>query len=299
MSLSVMDPLYLTLGAMILFLVISLGNTRYGVPLLSIVNRWLRWIAFSSAIALVIQVTEVLDRPYWVLFLASFLSWFLLETIYNWILINALSHSQMPLFPRFQENSDGDEWPISRQSIIIRDWLRAQKFRKLQSLKASLVESVHMRSSIYQNEDNTVRCQIMFLPRSSGMNVFYVLTSKTEQEERIVTDNSFMPSGAYHPENWFIERCPLTFSLARLLKRHQRRLKDYQVAIVPFGESEPIEDVNKQQRELERLNVQEGFLQPYEHQEDYGRITWEGRYRLWKELWLLNYLGMTIDKSCR
>ncbi|MCZ2152790.1 MAG: hypothetical protein LC114_02630 [Bryobacterales bacterium] len=41
----------------------------------------------------------------------------------------------------------------------------------------------------------------------------------------------------------------------------------------------------------EQVNTELGFLFPYAQREDHGTITYEGRYRVWKELWLLNYLG--------
>ena len=34
-----------------------------------------------------------------------------------------------------------------------------------------------------------------------------------------------------------------------------------------------------------------GFLHPHPEREDFGKITHEGRYRVWKEIWMLNYLG--------
>ena len=59
---------------------------------------------------------------------------------------------------------------------------------------------------------------------------------------------------------------------------------------VPW-DNDPIDDVNDQQATLERVNTQMGFLNPISEREEYGKITWEGRYRVWKEIWTLNYLG--------
>lgn len=55
--------------------------------------------------------------------------------------------------------------------------------------------------------------------------------------------------------------------------------------------TEPLGDLNLQQRELEEVNTELGFLFPRSQREDHGKITYEGRYRVWKELWLLNYFG--------
>jgi hypothetical protein len=31
---------------------------------------------------------------------------------------------------------------------------------------------------------------------------------------------------------------------------------------------------------------------PHAEREDHGKISHEGRYRVWKEVWLLNYFGV-------
>ena len=48
---------------------------------------------------------------------------------------------------------------------------------------------------------------------------------------------------------------------------------------------------NAAQSELDRLNTELGFLHPHAERDDFGQITHEGRYRVWKEIWLLNYFG--------
>ena len=39
------------------------------------------------------------------------------------------------------------------------------------------------------------------------------------------------------------------------------------------------------------MNTELGFLNPQGAREDHGKISNEGRYRVWKEIWMLNYLG--------
>jgi len=50
-------------------------------------------------------------------------------------------------------------------------------------------------------------------------------------------------------------------------------------------------DINAAQNELDRLNTELGFLVPHAEREEQGKITHEGRYRVWKEIWMLDYLG--------
>ena len=54
----------------------------------------------------------------------------------------------------------------------------------------------------------------------------------------------------------------------------------------------PIEDINQQQQQMEVINTKLGYLLPHADREEYGKITPEGRFRIWKEAWLLDYLGI-------
>ena len=45
------------------------------------------------------------------------------------------------------------------------------------------------------------------------------------------------------------------------------------------------------QTELKNFNQKIGFLTPYNE----FKISQEGRYRIWKEMWLLAYLGRTLE----
>jgi len=54
---------------------------------------------------------------------------------------------------------------------------------------------------------------------------------------------------------------------------------------------DPMADLNDTQSELDRVNTELGFLNPRGAREDHGKISNEGRYRVWKEIWMLNYLG--------
>jgi len=47
----------------------------------------------------------------------------------------------------------------------------------------------------------------------------------------------------------------------------------------------------RMETELDRVNTELGFLNPQSAREDHGKISNEGRYRIWKEIWMLKYLG--------
>lgn len=286
-----MDTQYFILGAIVLSLILGQLKQRYASPLLAIVDRWLRWLVFAFGAAQLCRDFELINRPYWVLTVMFFLIWFLGETLYNWLAISALSVSPLPLFPRYAINSSGEEWPVQPRLLKIREWLRAQGFRQTQALKAEVGGGLYLRVSVYQDAAATLRVQITFLPQSNGaIGLCYTLTSLTVDGERYVTDNLTVPFAGFYPENWFVERRPWSRSLPRLLARHRARLLAAKVIETSFT-TEPLYDLNATQSELDRLNTELGFLHPHPEREDFGKITHEGRYRVWKEIWMLNYLG--------
>jgi hypothetical protein len=286
-----MQPIYLILGAILFSLVLTQVNQTLASPVLSIADRWLRWFIFAFGAAQLCQYFNLIDRPFWVLATAFFILWFLGETLYNWLAISALSVSPLPLFPRYVLNTTGEEWPVQPRLLKVRDWLRSQGFRQTQALKAEIGGGIYLRVSIYQNPEGTIRVQVTFIPQaSSAISVCYSISTVAADGSRYLTDNLYIPFGGFYPENWFVERAPWRRSLKRLISRHRARLKAAGAEVVPFA-VDPLADLNESQHELDQLNTELGFLHPHGQREDLGKITHEGRYRVWKEIWMLNYLG--------
>jgi hypothetical protein len=210
------------------------------------------------------------------------------------LIIGAMSKSEAPLFPDYNANESGEEWPAQRRFIGLREWIRERGFRRKQAVKAEFNEEYVLRASIYENEAKTIRIHILFLPhRSKDVAVCFSIASQSKEGRRLVTDNLFLPFGGFYPDNWLIERRTWAHSLPRLLKRHIKRTESFSAALVPW-EEEPLDDLKDQKRILEQINTQRGILFPRHLHEELGRFTWEGRYRFWKEIWLLNYFGYTI-----
>jgi predicted GNAT superfamily acetyltransferase len=88
----------------------------------------------------------------------------------------------------------------------------------------------------------------------------------------------------------YVERHPMVRRLSALLKIHERRVAGAGCAEAEWT-SDPLADLNTLQHELEQLNVSLGYFVEPELREEYGNISREGRYRLWKEVWMLNYFG--------
>src|SRR6185503_20082803 len=99
-----MEPPYIILVAIIVSLVLAQVNHRTASPVVSILDRWLRWFVFAFGAAQISFDFKIIDRPYWVLVIVFFIIWFLGETLYNWLAISALSASPFPLFPKYVLN---------------------------------------------------------------------------------------------------------------------------------------------------------------------------------------------------
>lgn len=292
-----MDFTYLLLGAMATSLVLLQVNQRLASPLVSILNRWLRWFIFAFGAAYIVTEFRLIDRPYWVLSGICFLLWFFIETIYNWLAISALSLSPLPLFPRYVPNPGGDEWPMHPRILQVRDWLRGNGFKHLQALRAEIGGGINLRVSVCENTEQRIRAQVMFVPEANGSVLLScVLTSITEDDQRIVTDNLHIPFGGFYPENWLVDRRPWCRSVPKLVEHHRLRLAELKTPI-RANKQDPLSDISSSQGELDRLNTELGFLFPHSDREEFGKITHEGRYRVWKEIWMLDYLGRSSRYS--
>ena len=283
--------LLLAPAAAVLLLLFYL-NLRVASPLLAIPIRWLRWILFAVFAAQANDRFSLIDRPAWVVGAAAFLAWFLVESGFNWLRVSAISLSPLPLFPKFVVNTSGDEWPTHRRLLKVRDWLRAEGFTALQALKAEVGGGIWLRISVYQNRDRTLRLQVAFLPQDTGaITVCYSLATETQSGRRYVTDNFFLPFGGFYPETWLVDRNPWRRHLPSMVSAHSRRITQAREMPVPW-DSEPLNDLNRQQVLMDQLNTELGFLLPLGEREEHGKITPEGRFRIWKEAWLLDYLGL-------
>ena len=286
---------YCLIGTAVFSILLSSISARREAPVLTLANRWLRWLLFAWLFAFLLRTFELSSRPDWVHVTTGFMLWFLLETVYNWIAIKALSRSDIPLFPSFKLNEEGDEWPAGARFEKLKNWLTQKRFERISVLKAELFEGIFLRTSIYESPDRRTRLQILFVPkRKYGVAAFYTLSTNSVDDRRIITDNHSLPFGGYYPENWDIVRKPLIGTLARLLRVHEKRLARANFEPVPV-EEEPLEALNQQQRLLEQLNTRCGFLNPPSYREENGRLTYDGCYRLWKEMWLLAYLGRPVS----
>ena len=282
---------WLVFTLVIISILLPILGGRLSIPICLMLGRWLRWFLIGALFAYLVKAFDFSLRPDWVHFVTGIAFWFIIETGYNWTAIRALSFSDLPLFPEFYENKDGDEWPAEKRFIDIKEWLRDENYIRLKALKSQLFVDTYLRASIYESSDQMTRIQILFVPkRNGGATACYSISTHGKDGGRVVTDNHIMPYGGYYPESWQMCRKPLIGSIRRLLLLHHKRVLKLKVKPVRVHD-DALEELNDQQRILERLNTEIGFFVPRPRREEEGRISQKGRYRLWKEMWLMAYFG--------
>ena len=291
------DP-YIIQGFILVLAFLSLSlswySGRIGSPIVAIFGRWARWFFLSSIIAGLLYSFGWTGYSFSILFMVSLLVWFLVETAYNWLAISTLSRSDLPLFPKFEENERGAEWPSSKSFIRLKEWIRAEGFQRKQPLISLLDHHVLMRVVVYENQDQTIRLHVMLLPNARGhTSCCFTCISSTRTGDVIVTDNVFLPFGGFYPENWSVERSPWTRSISSLIHRHRERIDAKAEELMPFVTT-PLEQINEDQRTVEQLNRDLGFLHHPPEEIELGRLTNAGKARIWHEVWTLSYLGIPL-----
>ena len=282
----------------IVFLVLMWVNRTQSIPLLGVVNRWIRWVFFSVAVGVLVVDRAWTDRPIWVVSTVVFLSWFLIETLYYWLYTRAISFSEVPLIPMYRI-ADREEWPVDARLIALKNWLRTEGFKQAAFLKAELAPELFIRDAVYENEAKTIRVQVMFLPiRTPRVQPFFIVSSLAEDGRRLITQNIPMPFGGTYPENWNVVRKPLVRSVEKLLNVHADYMKTLEIEPIECEDS-PIDEINGQQQLLERTNTKSGFILAREYHEEYGMLSSDARYKLWKEIWLISYFGHAASHGQR
>ncbi|MCC5807011.1 MAG: hypothetical protein JJU00_11850 [Opitutales bacterium] len=278
------------LAALLLFWL----RLRMDSVFVGVLSRWARWLFAGIAFGWALHTFAYPDYEPVLLGLVGLLFWFVLDTTYNYLAIKALSRSGLPLFPRFAESEGQDIWPNEPRFLRLRETIRRHRFERRKTLTATIAEGITLRLAVFSNKDRTVLLSVYLLPVArTRLSAFIALQSETTNGHRIVTDNISIPFGGFYPEKWSVERRPLTHNFETLLTRHLARV-DARGERLAAIEDDPLERLNADQKTLEKLNRDLGFLAPREDAEDEGTISAAGRYRVWKEAWMLGYLARPL-----
>lgn len=281
--------LSLVLAVLAVFTIsVSILNRKVELPILSALSRWLRLLLFSQFFTYFLL--SLSDAQYSILLssVTGALVWLLIESMVNWMWIKAFSLSDIPMFPNYKESKEQDFWPIQKRFFKIKDFLQANDFTKTTVFTFSLQEGIDIRNIVYRNQASTIRAQVMCIPSPLGSFTSTVsFYSKLEDGRFIITDNVNVPFGGFYPESWSVNRFPWKKNVSDLYKRHLSVIKAESLQVL----GDDLTEINAMQKKLEKLNIDLGFLHELSDWEDNGRITEGGRYRVWKELFFLNYFG--------
>lgn len=281
------------LGGMVLMLfVLSYSNRRLASPLLVVLQRWLRWFVFSLLMALLLKHFELSSRPFPVLIIVAGLVWFLIETVYNWVAISLINKSGIPIFPRFVKGGPVDAAAAAKKLGGLHQHLGTQEYSLVQRLTTVIGSDLRLECFIYNDARALIRVQVLLIPQPFDGVPFkcVILASQTASGLLYITDNVFFSYGGFYPGNYRLLRRPWLRSFKRLMRWHHHRIEKERLSLVQWGK-DPLAELNQQQQIIERFNIEKGFLAPKHLQEERGSLTLEGRYRLWKAFWLMNYLG--------
>ena len=279
----------------IILLLFSLFNHNKDSFILGIIIRWIRWALLSLFVPYIILQLGWAEINYWRFCIICFLGWFLLESFYNWFAIKALSFSEVSLFPQYRKTEKGGCWPTDERFKKAKTWLQKNDFIFDQSLISPITDTLNLRCLVYHNFDKTIRLQVFFFPfRKNTIAMNFSFQSFYSSGDTIITDNLSIPFGGYFPEKWTLNRLPKLRSIQSIFKRHQEILKKMNNKEQVF-EKDALDCINEQQAQLESCNEKSGFLVNRKDRNTEGQLTDEGRFRVWREIWFLSYLGISLS----
>ena len=263
-------------------------------PVNKLIVRWLRLILIALFVGIVFKLTFFGGVPFWRLLVMGILAWILIDSGYLWLYILAWDKSELPLFPSIRSVEKVD-WPANTRFFLIKDWIRENNYQEIGCFNYYYEDEVLQQLIVYESPDKTVRLQIIIVTDVTGVILDQIaFTSETEDEKVIVTDNVFMPFGGVYPSNWLVQRHPPIRKIQSIAKRHQDTLADNDEVCCVRIDIDAKTWIQDMQNTLERENIEAGILHRRRDRPEFGKMTGEGRYRIWKELLLLNYFSITV-----
>ena len=284
----------LTLLLLACYLVLLILSKQLPMRIFGLMSHWFRWVTFACAFSFILTYLEWSSRPDWVHFISGLALWFVVETSFYKISIHMLNVSDMELFPKYKHDTSENLWPLTKEVLKIKEYLSKEGFKSEDILKAQIVSHLTIRQAVFLDEGQKIRLNVLFIPNANNeTKLFYSLFSIQASGKTMITDNQNMPIGGYYPEHWIVNRFPVCHSLKQLLKKHRDLIRDNQEALVTLNEDVRTK-TNCLQLELEKRNREMGFLN-LSNSEDRRRISPEGCFRIWTEMWLLAYFGKTLS----
>ena len=286
------------IGVILVFvtLIWSLNRLQRSLPspVNKLIVRWIRLVIIAGFAAIIFKFTFFGGVAYWRLFIMGFLAWIFIDSGYLWLYILAWDKSELPLFPSVREVERVD-WPANTRFFLIKDWIRENNYQEIGCFHYLYEDEILQQLVVFESPDRTVRLQVIIVTDVTGVILDQIVFSSiTDSGQVIITDNVFMPYGGVYPENWNVSRYPAIRKIQKIAQNHSASIvADGKLCCVKY-EDEAKVWIQDMQNDLERENVLAGILNDRRDRNEYGKMTGEGRYRIWKELLLLNYFSISM-----
>ncbi|MGE9291760.1 MAG: hypothetical protein ACQKBT_12250, partial [Puniceicoccales bacterium] len=115
---------YGVMGLAAVLFVVSYRIRRAPTFPLVLLARWLRWTLFGMGMAYLLREWGISGRPYWSLAPTFLLLWILVESIYAWLAVRALSLSNLPVFPTYRVSAREVNWPVEASYLKVKNEIR-------------------------------------------------------------------------------------------------------------------------------------------------------------------------------
>lgn len=284
----------LTIFFVITYFVLFFRENRQGLsPFEKVVFRWLTCSLNTYFLAYLFKTLTESDRPFWLLWVTFLVSWITCDSIILWVFINKYSSMNMPFTGKYSPVFGNTPyiWPLRAKYIEWKNWLEKEGFvfKKLLWFKDPYEEKT--LSLLYLNEDNTCLLQILwFVSKKNQLAPLCFVYSRGENGKQYITSNSPLPFVDFLPKDWEVASRPLVQTPSALYFLHKKIERN---TLMKWDEVELSSFLNQNQALIESSGVENGFMHQLKDREQYGLLTKEGCYSLWKTTLSLKYFAIS------
>ncbi len=260
------------------FALSAVNDSRFQSPFLWTIDRWLKLALFSLATACVLKFSLGFEN-----FAASAavgaLVYFGLESLLFWLNISIVSDDDSPLFAPYSETDSA--WRPEKKFLDMKRSIESRGFSKSGSFKSGIGrEECKFFLTTFDSSDKKIRLSVKFVPFGKAWLNVFIAESFAGDGTVFRTEANFIPFGLAFPKNYDAARFPLETNPVRLLKKHESRVEKSGKKIAGLPEN-PLEWINGELNNIERENVARGFINDRYKASEFGKLTPEGKNRLW------------------
>ncbi len=264
-------------------------SARSPSPRMQILQRHLRLLLFGAAWCYMARKYFLPDTAPIPLFFSGALILLLLESVLFWMQIKLLNTEEGALTPRYKETSNA--WRPGKKFSELKERIEKAGFIKRASYSSKIEGVRPLLLTDFISADSKTLLTVSFVPTARAyLTAACAISFAEETGEVFYTNGIFMPFGLSYPENYKVRFMPLSgVNPEKILKAHARLTKGTELRAI---EESALAISNKFSADIEAQCAHDGLLNAPEDVEEYGKLSQEGLFRVWKALFLLNYFGI-------